>query len=211
MTAKLLHGDTVTAHVADPGRLEELLYKGNIVLIVPATESSHRKTGWSLVAAQDSTGWVLVNTGYHRQIATSLFLGQYSPVHCNGVFRAEVKSPSGNSRFDFLLNGTTWVEVKGCTLKKGRKALFPDAPTSRGLKHVKELTQMACNGVSTAIVILIFVRETDSFLPNVETDPEFAEALYKAISTGVKVHAVQTGFDGKHVEYTGQLPVICNY
>jgi len=205
-----LHGEkTVMAHVADPGRLEELLFTGNRVLVVPAPEGTDRKTKWSLVAAEDPTGWILVNTGYHRRIATALLSGPHSPLGHAEKVQAEVKAPSGNSRFDFLLNDNIWVETKGCTLKYGRKALFPDAPTSRGVKHVKELTEMALAGVNTAVVFLVFVRDVDCFTANRLTDPEFADALDKAAAAGVQTHAVRIDFDGKHLRYTGNLKITC--
>ncbi len=209
MKAELPGGKTVMAHVADPGRLEELLYTGNRVLIIHAPEGSERKTKWSLVAAKDPTGWILVNTGYHRRIAAALLSGPHSPVEHAKKLQAEVKAPSGSSRFDFLVNDNIWVETKGCTLKSGKKALFPDAPTSRGVKHVKELTEMTLAGKNTAVVFLVFVRGVDCFAANRLTDPEFADALDTAISAGVKIYAVQIDFDGRNLSYSGNLAITC--
>ncbi|OPX28995.1 MAG: hypothetical protein B1H09_06985 [Gemmatimonadaceae bacterium 4484_173] len=209
MEAELAHGETIIAHVADPGRLEELLYTDNRVLVVPAPPGTDRKTKWSLTAAEDPTGWILVNTGYHRRIAEALLWGPHSPLGPAHELQAEVSAPSGNSRFDFLLNDKIWVEIKGCTLKSGREALFPDAPTARGLKHVKELTELALAGMGTAVVFLVFVRDTDRFRTNRQTDPEFADALCKAADAGVQTFAVQIEFNGKHLMYTGNLEVIC--
>jgi sugar fermentation stimulation protein A len=209
MEAKFANGETIIAHVADPGRLEELLYTGNRVLVIPAPPGSNRKTKWSLTAAEDPTGWILVNTGYHRRIAEALLWGPHSPFEKTQELQAEVSAPSGNSRFDFLLNNKTWVEIKGCTLKSGREALFPDAPTARGVKHVQELTEMALAGIDTAVVFLVFVRDTDHFRTNRQTDPKFADALCRAVDAGVQLHAVQIEFDGRHLSYTGNLEVTC--
>ncbi len=203
LNAELPSKEIVQVHVPDPGRLKELLYSGNDLLIIPATKTkgSIRKTKWSLVAAKDSTGWILVNTSFHSKIAHELFSSNNSPIKSVKTIQSEVKSPSGKSRFDFLLNENIWVEVKGCTLKIGKEALFPDAPTTRGLKHIKELTEMAQNGIHSAVVFLIFVREVDYFTANKETDPNFALALRTAKENGVEIYPVQLNFDGKHVTY----------
>ncbi|MCK5036202.1 MAG: DNA/RNA nuclease SfsA [Candidatus Sabulitectum sp.] len=206
LLAETASGETVEVHVPDPGRLKELLYERNNLLIIPAGgENSPRRTKWSLIAAEDSTGWILVNTSFHRTIATSLFSGLHSPLPFAHKLQAEVRSPSGKSRFDFLLNDEIWVEVKGCTLKIGKEALFPDAPTTRGLKHLEELTELALQGKEAAVVFLVFVRDVDHFTANRKTDPAFASALDKAIPAGVKVYPVQLSFDGIDIEYRGLL------
>lgn len=206
LTAKLADGTRAEVHVPDPGRLRELLYPGNRILILPAPAAAARKTRWSLLGARDQTGWILVNTGFHRSISEKVFTGPFSPFEKAETIRAEVKSPSGGSRFDFLLDGNLWVEVKGCTLKKGSLAMFPDAPTTRGRKHIEELAGMARSGLDTAVVFLVFVREVECFTANRETDPLFAESLEKASAAGVSVKCLQMSFDGRRVKYTGELP-----
>lgn len=212
LTARSASGEILRVHVADPGRLEELLYSGNDLLVIPAPVGTVRKTQWSLVGARDSTGWILVNTSFHRKIATSLLTGSCSPLGFSTRLKAEVKSPSGDSRFDFLLNDDTWVEIKGCTLKKNNKALFPDAPTPRGLKHLTELTELAMAKKKTAVIFLVFVRKVDFFTPNKDTDPHFTTALAKAVNAGVKVYPVQLSFDGHTVKYIKILDLVtaCN-
>ncbi len=206
LTAELPGGTLTDVHVPDPGRLRELLYPGNRILILPAPAGTSRRTRWSLLGARDPTGWILVNTGFHRSISEELFTGPFSPFEKAETIRAEVVSPSGGSRFDFLLNGGLWVEVKGCTLKRGKMAMFPDAPTTRGRKHVDELAEMARSGLRTAVVFLVFVRGVDYFTPNGDTDPGFARSMEKAAAAGVAVRCVQLSFDGCSVEYTGELP-----
>lgn len=83
--------------------------------------------------------------------------------------------------------------------------MFPDAPTVRGRKHILELTEMACNGVRSAVVFLVFVRDVKYFTPNRETDPDFAAALETAVSSGVEVHPVQLSFTGTEIEYRGRI------
>ena len=198
-------GEKVKVHVPDPGRLHELLFPGNRILILPAG-GSRRKTAWSLLGAAGSDReWVLTNTTYHRQIAAKLFTSPFSPFGIAESVRAEVKSPSGRSRFDFFLGGELWVEVKGCTLKMNDLALFPDAPTARGRKHVLELSEMSRGGIRTAVVFLVFVQGVRCFTVNRYTDPAFGEALDIAVRSGVAVECVQLLFNGSSVEYKGIL------
>jgi len=201
-------GERVSVHVPDPGRLKELLFPGNHLLILPAWKTTERRTRWSLLAAADQTGWILVNTTFHRKLSEKLFSSPFSPLGRITSMKAEVRSPSGDSRFDFLLNGRIWVEVKGCTLKKENRAMFPDAPTTRGLKHVLELRELADHGKAAAIVFLVFVRGVTFFTANRETDIQFAEALLKAVESGVQVFPVQLSFTGMSVLYEGPLELI---
>ncbi len=210
MNALTGSGEQVKVHVPDPGRLKELLFSGNRVLILPVPEdsSSARKTNWTLAGAMGEKEWVLVNTALHSRIAEKLFRSKFSPFQVSKL-RREVKAPSGRSRFDFLLD-RRWVEVKGCTLRAGKRALFPDAPTSRGRKHLEELTEMAADNIQTAVVFLVFAGDVKSFSPNRATDPKFASALEKAIEAGVVVKAVNLSFNGREVKWKGRLPVILN-
>lgn len=204
LVASLSSGEEVSVHVPDPGRLLELLYPGNRILILPGS-SKGRKTAWSLLGAWSENGWILVNTFFHRRLATEIFNSEFSPLGHIEELRAEVKSPLGGSRFDFLLNGSIWVEVKGCTLLRNGIAMFPDAPTSRGRKHVLELTEMSRRGMRTAVVFLVFVHGAKFFTANSETDPQFAEALKTAVSEGVDVRCIELSFDGERVCYQGGI------
>lgn len=99
----------------------------------------------------------------------------------------------GDSRFDFTArqNGRpVAVEVKGCTLEKNGLALFPDAPTQRGLKHVQGLTALAKQGWRACVLIVVQMKGVDAFAPNCATHPAFADALTEAADAGVEVYAV---------------------
>jgi len=204
LLADTASGEEIEVHVPDPGRLKELLYQGNDLLVIPAQGNS-RRTNWSLLGARDCTGWILVNTTFHSKIARILFTGPHSPFRSVKTLRAEVTASPGRSRFDFLLNGDLWVEIKGCTLKTGNEARFPDAPTTRGVKHLMELAEMSLRGMKAAVVFLVFVRDVDFFSPNHDADPEFAIALQKAVEAGVAVYPVQLNFDGAEINYTKLL------
>jgi sugar fermentation stimulation protein A len=198
-------GGSIAVHVPDPGRLRELLYPGNRLLVIPSPGEG-RKTKWTLAAARLGSRWVLVNTTFHREIASRFLLGGHSPLGRVSALRAEVKSPSGGSRFDFLVNGCLWLEVKGCTLLENGVAMFPDAPTLRGRKHVNELMEIASGGLPAGVLFLVFVNGAEYFTANTETDPLFAEALKKAVSAGVSVWCAEMSFDGKRVFLEGDIP-----
>lgn len=99
----------------------------------------------------------------------------------------------GDSRFDFLAKQAgrpVAVEVKGCTLEENGLALFPDAPTLRGLKHVQGLTALAQQGWRACVLIVVQMKGIHSFTPNRRTHPAFADALAEAAAAGVEVRAV---------------------
>ncbi|MHA1235481.1 MAG: DNA/RNA nuclease SfsA, partial [Promethearchaeota archaeon] len=108
--------------------------------------------------------------------------------------------PLGKSRIDFVLDGVP-LEVKGVTLVKGDLALFPDAPTERGTRHVQEIIDN--NGM---LLFLVF-REASKFKPNFDTDPKFFNKLSEARKKSVKIFVVQLSFDGKTIYYNGTIPL----
>jgi len=196
--------------VHDPGRLKELLYPGNRVLVKRAA-GKHRRTKWDLIAARYDDEWILVHSGYHRGISEWVIRNENSPFHDIVDLRPEVTV--GHSRLDFILTdnrGTEiGVEVKGCTLAVDGVALFPDAPTKRGRRHLEVLMDMKADGKNAALMILIFRSDAKCFRPNEITDPKFAETFLRAMRNGVDVFPMVFRYDGKRVDYMGEIPV-CN-
>jgi len=150
-------GKIESAHIHDPWRLKELLIEGAEVLFT----HSRGKLKYYIKAVYDNDEWVLIDTALHSNIAQKVFelLPEFSKVK---EIRREVNL--GNSRIDFLLDDVP-LEVKGVTLVKEGIALFPDAPTERGARHVREIIEH--NGI---IFFLIF-RKARCFSPNLEMDP----------------------------------------
>jgi sugar fermentation stimulation protein A len=186
-------GAIENAHIHDPGRLKELLIKGAEVLFT----NSRGKLKFYIKAVKTGDEWVLIDTALHSKIAQEVFrlLPEFSKVK---EIKKEVKI--GNSRIDFLLDGTP-LEVKGVTLVKGDTALFPDAPTERGARHVREIIEH--NGI---ILFLIF-RKAKSFIPNLEMDSKFSDNLSEARRKNIKIHAVQIVFEGKTIYFFGRIPL----
>ncbi|HID96818.1 MAG TPA: DNA/RNA nuclease SfsA [Thermodesulfobacteriaceae bacterium] len=197
-------------HISDPGRLRELLYPGNRVLLRKAPAGTARKTCWDLIAAAFGEQWVVVNSSLHRGIAQRIL----EKVNLSPFGRAEEIRPEirfGESRLDFMLllrdGRRVWIEVKGCTLARDGSALFPDAPTARGRRHLEELITIRSRGLRSALLILIFRDDAQCFAPNGETDPAFHEVFYRAIQAGVEVYPVVIGLEQEWLVYRGVIPV----
>ncbi len=207
-------GSLQQVHVRDPGRLEELLFPGNR-LALSAANTPGRKTAWDLVAAESEAGWVLVNSGLHRAIAESILKApMLSPFGDVRRIRAEVKR--GRSRLDFLIttveDDDVWIEVKGCTLVRNGTALFPDAPTSRGTKHLRELIDIRERGQRAAVMILVLRPDADRFTPNRETDELFSDTMDLAINKGVEVYPLKFALrDDGSLNYLAMIPNYRSY
>jgi len=199
---------TVVAHVHDSGKLEELLFPGNQVALQRAV-GLRRKTGWELVAARHGRQWVLVNSAMHRRLAEAIFLDpEISPF--GAVFALEAEVSVGRSRLDFLITlkdggETVWVEVKGCTLARSGKALFPDAQTERGRRHLEDLIGLRRAGARSAVVILVFRSDVGCFEPHRAIDPGFAALFGQALRVGVEVCCMGIVCSSQGLCYTGTI------
>lgn len=190
-------------HVHDSGRIRELLFEGNSIGLKKAKEGSVRKTGWDVISALSDDGEdILINSAYHRYISENLLKNSaLSPFGKVDSLKAEVKN--GDSRIDYLLEKggqKIWVEVKGVSLSVDRTAMFPDAPSTRAQKHLKELMKLKEEGDRSAVLLLVF-RESDYFRPKHETDPAFAELFYEAMGKGVEVYPIQFFLDDGKIMY----------
>lgn len=181
-----LNGETVICHVKNTGRCKELLVPGCDVYL---TESDNpaRKTKYDLVAVIKNGELFNIDSQ-----APNIAVGEYlRKIYPEALIRPETKF--GNSRFDFYIEkgeDKIIVEVKGVTLERNGVALFPDAPTERGVKHIKELIEYAEKGYKTQILFVIQTDNVKYFAPNDETHKEFGDALRMAKEKGVTVEAV---------------------
>jgi sugar fermentation stimulation protein A len=179
---------TLKAHLRDPGRLKELLFPGARILVRKARPNPKRKTHYDVIAVFDQNIWVLINSGFHSDIAADLIeSGLIKELAGYTIQRREFTY--GKSRIDFLLKNTEnnkmLLEVKGCTLVEEGIAKFPDAPTLRGKKHLEELTHARNEGFESAVLFLVIRDDAMKFTPNINMDPDFSAALDKAKKNGV--------------------------
>jgi len=194
-------------HLHDPGRLKELLKPGVHVLLQYVT--GKRKTKYDVIAVKKDA-WVFIHSGYHSALTQELLqrkkineLATYTIAKREYTYR--------KSRIDFLLENThtCLLEVKGCSLIQDRKAIFPDAPTSRGKKHLQELIHANREGYKTAVLFLV-MGDADSLSPNWDTDPEFSFTLNEAKQKNVKLLACTIKFDHGKLFWGKEIPVDTN-
>ena len=184
-----IDGQIERVHVKNTGRCAELLVPGNRVWL-ERSANPDRRTRYDLVAVERADGrFVNMDSMAPNRAAWEwLAAGGLGALQ---DLRAEVKV--GDSRFDFATtqNGRpVYVEVKGCTLEQDGVARFPDAPTERGVKHVRGLTELAKQGCRCVVLIVIQMKGVRVFEPNWATHPAFGEALIDARAAGVEIVAV---------------------
>lgn len=184
-----IDGQVEASHVKNTGRLRELLVPGADVFVQQAG-NPNRKTKYDLIGVYKGDRLVNIdsqvpNLVFREWVESSGYFNEVSLIRPEYQYR--------QSRFDFYLEAEhrkMLVEVKGVTLEKENTAMFPDAPTARGVKHINELVESIADGYEPYIIFIIQMKKVDSFTPNAETHPEFAAALKAAAKKGVKILAL---------------------
>ncbi|WP_293986558.1 DNA/RNA nuclease SfsA [uncultured Megasphaera sp.] len=176
-----LDGEVVTCHMPNPGRMWELLFPGVPVYVRPAGNPK-RRTAYDVVGIERDGVPILLDTQYNNDTAAWLVAEHLVPGWEDwDLVRREVTV--GDSRFDLLLGRGEerfFVEVKSCTLFSCDGAMFPDAVTERGRKHILELAEMSRHGIHTGVLFLVHWDRARWFLPDYHTDPAFAQAFQEA-------------------------------
>lgn len=178
-----LNGKTETVHVKNTGRCRELLLPGADVILSHSGNPT-RKTAYDLIAVyKEGLGLVNIDSQAPNAVVKEWLLSQGFD-----VVRPEYRY--GDSRIDFYMekDGRKYLmEVKGCTLEREGIGYFPDAPTERGVKHLHELAKAVSEGYQAYLAFAIQMEGVTKVLPNVDTHPEFGEALEAAEAAGVQV------------------------
>lgn len=203
----LVDGRETTVHVKNTGRLRELLVPGAACWLEKSA-NPHRKTAYDLVAAEKDGSIVNIDSHAPNLIAKEWVMnggwGNVTDV------RSEVTW--GDSRFDLsCMQGDTRVliEVKGVTLFDDQgMAIFPDAPTSRGAKHLYGLINARRAGMESGIIFVIMKEDATGLIPNDATDPGFAEALRQARDAGVRITAACCRVTAEGAQIVRTVPVI---
>lgn len=190
-----VEGRRVIAHVKNTGRCRELLIPGATVILQyhPDAEKAGRKTEYSLVGVYKGGMLINMDSQAPNQIAME-WLERGGFTDETGIQVSEIRREVtyGNSRFDlsFLAEGKQgYMEVKGVTLEVDHVAKFPDAPTERGIKHLRELGMAVRDGYRAYALFVIQMKGVERFIPNTDMHPAFGEALRKAALEGVNVLA----------------------
>lgn len=184
-------GRLLTVHVKNTGRCRELLIPGARVILANAA-CAHRKTGHDLVAVykEMAGGREAMLVNIDSQAPNRAALRWLQSRYPGAEIRPE--AAAGDARLDFHVTGdglSLYVEVKGVTLEEQGLALFPDAPTLRGSKHLRALARLREAGHRALALFVIQMRPVSAFAPNDRTDPAFGQALRDAVSRGVEALA----------------------
>jgi len=201
-------GTVVTAHTTNTGSLLSCLVPGAPVLLSDHGQSK-RKTRYTWESIRIGDTWVGVNTAVpNRLMLIALQNGELEAFKAFDHVRPEVKF--GQSRLDFYLENRTekmFLEVKNVTYKSGRKALFPDAPTKRGLKHLDELLRFIDQGYRAGMVYIIGRTDVEVFAPARHIDLPYAEALAQAAGKGLEIYPYMVRYDETGARIVKQLPI----
>ncbi len=193
-----VEGKVRRANLRDSGRLPELMKEGNRVLL---KEKSGGKTSYVVFTIFDKEVPVIVNSSLHSKLAEKILISEGYE-----ILKREIRVE--NSRIDFLVKkgDVRLLEVKGCTLVKNRVALFPDAPTERGLKHLAILEKFGGE-----ILFLVMRSDAEVFSPNFATHKKFAEKL-ESLSKKIEIRAAKLNpvvEEGTlKIYHSGYVPVV---
>lgn len=205
----LVDGSEAAAHVPSSGRMRELLVPGAVVYLQPAAGPG-RRTDYKLLLVEYGGTLVLVDSLLPNRLLYRAFSRRVLPgfEDCHEV-RREVAYREG--RIDFLLTGEAGrclVEVKSVTLVKNGEARFPDAPSQRGGRHLRELAHAVAEGYRAAVIFVVQRNDGIYFTPHDTRDPEFGTALRVAARQGVQVLALGCRVELRRVRLLGPLPVL---
>jgi len=204
-----MDGDEVMVHVANTGRMRELLTPGRTVLLRPAAKPE-RKTAFDLMLVD--LGFALCSTDSRlppRLVEQAFLYGRLEQFA--GYQEACSEVTFEESRFDLMLSsdeGICYVETKSVNLVEDRVALFPDAPTERGRKHLGTLVKAVAAGHRAAAFFVIQRQDADAFRPHHTADPAFAEALRDAKAHGVEVYAYNCRVTRREIAIQRSIPVM---
>ena len=195
-----LNGESVLAHLPNPGRMWELLFTGVTMYIVPH-DKPDAKTKYRVVGIERDGVVIMLDTNYSNDVAQHLIENKLIPGWEEWrIVRREytVKLHGTSSRFDLLLTNDKddefLLEVKSCTLFSKTGAMFPDAITERGRKHLLHLKELQNEGYHTGVLFLVQWDQAQWFLPDYHTDLEFAKT-FKEVAPSLDWKAVAVAWD----------------
>lgn len=199
-------GEVVTAHCTNSGSMKSCLEEGAEVYISPVDDPK-RKTRFTWEMIKINGDWVGINTNLPNVLAyEAVKNGEIDELQGYTQVKREVKY--GNSRFDIYAeneNEKCFVEVKNVTLKEGDYALFPDAVTKRGKKHLEELIRVKEAGIRAVMLFVVQRLDVDTFAPAWNIDPDYSEKLNEAYRKGVEVIPVQAKVTPEKIEIVRKM------
>ena len=200
-----IDGQAEVVHVKNTGRCRELLPAGAKVWCQRSGNPS-RKTKFDLITVQKGGRLINMDSQAPNAAAKEWLLSG----GLGNIENLKAETVHGDSRFDFSFsrNGKQcFLEVKGVTLENDGVCAFPDAPTERGAKHLRGLTEAAEAGYGTYVLFVIQMADVEYLHPNDDTDPNFGAALREAAASGVQVLAMDCAVTTDSMEIRKEVPV----
>lgn len=206
---RLESGGLAKAFVPTTGRLTGVLKPGCLVLLEKAAQGSQRKTPYTLIlAGLTQGGWCCVEAIRANHLFEEAVQNKHLDAFPYEHIEREVSF--GKSRLDFRLSNEIercWIEVKSVTYVENGIGMFPDAPTSRGRKHLLELADLSARGDRVSVVFIAQRDDMVGFIPFDEVDPLFGETLRQVHAQGVEVHAYRCTVSPEKIEIAEEIPV----
>jgi sugar fermentation stimulation protein A len=208
---ELENGDIITAHTANTGSMKTCWEPGWNVLL-SYHDNPNRKLKYSLELTNNGETWIGVNTSLPNKVAAEGILNG-TVKELQGYSHLKPEAKVGKSRIDILLSNDgenpCYVEVKNVTLLgENEQAIFPDAVSTRGQKHLEELTTLVQDGVRSAMLFVVNREDVSSFAPADQIDPTYGELLRKAAKSGVEILAYLCRVTPEGICLDKKLPVI---
>ncbi len=204
------NNEIMTVHCPNSGSMLGCSEPG-MEVIISRSDNPKRKYGWTLEMVRKNSTWIGVNTGMTNKIVhEALANGIIDDFGRIKKIKPEIKV-SEKSRLDFFLeteNGQVYLEVKNCSLAINRVAMFPDAVTARGTRHLLELERLKGDNITTAVLFCIQRDDADQFSPADDIDPVYAKTLKQVQANGVQILAWQTVTRPEEIFLKNRLPVI---
>jgi sugar fermentation stimulation protein A len=190
--------------------MNEILFPGKEVY-VRKTSAPHRKTSYDLIGVEHDGVLVSLDSNKPNRFMKRL-LNQHEITLFGEYDTVIPEPPLYGGRADFRLEGvegTKLIEVKSCTLVQHRRALFPDAPTKRGTRHLHDLVMAKQSGLADEVYVVFVIQRPDikRFAANREMDPAFADALKEGFDDGLQVYALRTMVKDWRLVLLGSVPV----
>ena len=210
ITTIKINGEKYHSHLADPGRLKELLTPGAELLVRPAPKNSDRKTKYSTVMVRQGGQLISLVSALPNQFVKEALQKNEIPFF-EGFTMNRSEVSIGSHRFDFLLNDPKgsdfFLEVKSVTFVKDSIAQFPDAVTERGARHALALKKLVEDGEQAGILFVCQRSDAKSFQPMWYRDPKLARAVLDAHLAGVYVWCITLNVSETEMTYNKEIPV----
>lgn len=200
-----INGKEEICHVKNTGRCKELLQPGATVYCADCL-SPARKTRYDLIAVQKGDRLINMDSQLPNAAADEWLRGG----GLGAITQIRPETAFGDSRFDFSFQKEgrlCFLEVKGVTLERNGICAFPDAPTTRGAKHLRELTRLCQEGYGAYVLFVIQMENVSYLHPNDETDPVFGQALREAAKAGVQILAMDCSVTQNSMTIHQPIPI----